>query len=385
MKKLLLCLLALLCLAPSAQAAKARGMSGSADSRYHANHLLRHIGEQDCRATGNYIKVLGDNGSVLGHLEQADTFTPLSVRNGRAKIEVISADDKSPDSWSGLRGYVNADYIDCPCSDAAYRANAPHHSDQPPRGNAPEDSIRYFCTTNNLRVRSRPVDGEIVGHIEIADRFTVHAVKSGWANITVTYADPTSPDSWIGLNGWVSMDYLSSQPVSSGSREPWKRAYLDYIIRNDLICDPDDEEFWLFDMNGDDIPELGYNTGITAGGFHVLTYHNGKVSAEVIGCNGYSYYIEKENLLLNSSGQMGNYRDIVYSIKNGKWKQIYYADNQEYYDSDTDEIVHTYSVDGQSVSEAKYDELLNAHFDLSRSTMLVNGTSVKQLRRVLAE
>ena len=383
--------LALCMAAPAALAAKARSISGEADSRYHAAHLERHIRSQECRATGNYIKVLSRaGGDVLGHLEQADSFILLAVTSGLAEIEVTAAAETSPDSWTGLRGFVNADYIDCACSDAAYhgkqppRTDAPHGG-QPPRGNAPDDPVRYVCTTNNLRVRSRPVDGDIVGHIEIADRFTVHAVKSGWANITVTYADPSSPDSWAGLNGWVSMDYLARQEPAGSGREPWKRAYLEYLTEKGLLNYLDEEEFWLFDLNNDDIPELGFDTHVTAGGFHILTYHNGKVSAEVVGANGYTYYIEKENLLLNSSGQMGTYDDSVYTIKNGKWTIIYYAENCSHYIDDNGCTRYEYYADGQAVSEAKYYELLDAHFDRSRSIKLVNGTSVKQLRRVLAE
>ncbi|MGN0757899.1 MAG: hypothetical protein ACI4MU_01760 [Candidatus Ventricola sp.] len=105
-----------------ALAEKARAIETDADSAYHAVHLLLHLNTTECHATGNYIKNRTQpNGSVVaGHLEQADSFSLLAIENGWAKIEVIASDKTSPDSWAGMTGWVNADYVDCECSEADY-------------------------------------------------------------------------------------------------------------------------------------------------------------------------------------------------------------------------------------------------------------------------
>lgn len=118
----LLMILILSCLQTSAFAAKARGIKTDNDSAYHHSHLLQHIGEYECHATGNYIKTrsVSNTKKVIGHLEQADEFQLLALDNGLALICVTDSHQTSPDSWDGMTGWVNADYIDCLCSTAAY-------------------------------------------------------------------------------------------------------------------------------------------------------------------------------------------------------------------------------------------------------------------------
>lgn len=109
----------------SAFAAKARSISTDADSLYHAEHLKRHLGETECFATGNYIKTRSkaSESKVIGHLEQADEFILLDVKNGWAQIEVTDSDKNSPDSWKGMTGWVNSDYVDCDCSSDSYHSS----------------------------------------------------------------------------------------------------------------------------------------------------------------------------------------------------------------------------------------------------------------------
>ena len=110
----------------SAFAAKARSIASVADSAYHAEHLRNHLGETTCHGTGNYIKTRNKaNGNkVIGHLEQADEFILLDVKNGWAQIEVVYSDKTSPDSWEGMTGWVNSDYIDCNCTPELYFSNS---------------------------------------------------------------------------------------------------------------------------------------------------------------------------------------------------------------------------------------------------------------------
>ena len=73
MKRLLAFLFALMITSTStAFAAKARSIDSDADSSFHAKHLLLHIGDSSCHATGNYIKTRSQSNKdkVIGHLEQ---------------------------------------------------------------------------------------------------------------------------------------------------------------------------------------------------------------------------------------------------------------------------------------------------------------------------
>lgn len=206
-------LLLLMMAAQTALAAKARGIATDADSTWHAEHLSAHLNAGDCRATGNYIKVHADGewSKIVGHLEQADAFRLIEVRNGYALIQVTAADATSPDSRAGMTGWVDADYIDCTCDAQAYRSAA--ISAAPAQTAGLEGLIGTtdaVCTGNNLRVRNAPGGADILGHLEKADQFLLLGIQDGWAQIQVTRAAETSPDSWAGLTGWVSADYLSA-------------------------------------------------------------------------------------------------------------------------------------------------------------------------------
>lgn len=536
---LLIILVALVLSGEPALAAKARSISSDSDSFYHAEHLKKHIGEIGCRATGNYIKAHSKaNGThVIGHLEQADRFILLDARNGQVQIQVTYSDKTSPDSWKGMSGWVDSDYVDCACNSDSYFSNSTYSSlltstfpiDVPdgwshssgagawstqlrlnpdgsfygyyhdtdaftiyesyfngcfsdikqtgpysytmcvselqvngiigsqyqkdnvqhiitePAGISNGDLIQiltpgaeieqlsenhlswlhgiisnplsnyalcnitqgtafdpvsefqmddipvydiplisYYCKANNLRVRNNPVDGKIVGHIEKADQFIVLEIVDGWANITVTYADPTSPDSWIGLNGWVSMEFIGTHyPSYPEQPSAWKTAYRKYLIESDNFELTDQNaEFWLAYVDDDNIPELIIDTHVTAGGCYILTYHDGRIDYEIIGSNGITWYIARKNLLLNSAGQQGNYYDDIYSINHGIWDRIYHAENYEYpsqnYPIDQ-KLIQTYYIGNQQVTENEYNRTLRSYFDMTNAIMLTNGISAQHL------
>ena len=121
-RKVLAMVLALSLIQSHALADKARNIQTTQDSSFHSYHLLQHIGEHDCHVTGNYIKTrsVKNKKTVIGHLEQADTFELLSVEDGLALICVNSSHKTSPDSWDGMTGWVNADYVDCLCDYSRY-------------------------------------------------------------------------------------------------------------------------------------------------------------------------------------------------------------------------------------------------------------------------
>lgn len=296
MKRLILLavVLAFVLIPQSVWAEKARSISSDADSAYHAEHLQKHLGETSCHATGNYIKTRSEANKVIGHLEQADAFTLLNVKNGRAQIEVLDSAQTSPDSWVGMTGWVNSDYIDCNCSVEAY---------------------------------------------------------------------------------------YSKQST------PWKAAYRKFVVESDdFEIIKENAVFWLAYINDDDIPELIIDTQFTAGGCYILTYFNGEVDYEIIGSNGISWYIDRNNRLLNSAGQQDNYYDDVYAIIDGKWNCIYHAENYAYpspnYDNDQ-RFFKTYYIGDRVVSQKEYEDTLDFYFDMDHAIRFVNGTSAMYLLNVI--
>lgn len=133
-------------LSATALAEKARFVVTKEDSRYHEQHLRQHIGSGGVSCTGNYVKVRSKAGGdqVIGHLETADSFYLLDVRDGWAQIEVESPAKTSPDSWAGMTGWMNADYIDCGCGEGQYYGS--DSAAAPMRGQGAYDEVLdMFC------------------------------------------------------------------------------------------------------------------------------------------------------------------------------------------------------------------------------------------------
>ena len=122
----ILVLCAVLVLMISASADPARFYNSDRNQTYHSEHLLEHLGSQSCKVSGNYIKVRTTAGGskVVGHLEQADVFSLDELVDHWASITVIYSARTSPDSYVGLSGWVDADYVECPCSRDEYYSGA---------------------------------------------------------------------------------------------------------------------------------------------------------------------------------------------------------------------------------------------------------------------
>lgn len=125
MKKTLFIFLILsMLLSSTAYASKARFIDTDEESLFHRNHLKIHVGEDECHVTGNYIKMreIDDKTTVIGHVEQLDSFVLHAVDDKYALIEIIFSHDTSPDSHAGMMGWINADYVDCFCNGAEYKS-----------------------------------------------------------------------------------------------------------------------------------------------------------------------------------------------------------------------------------------------------------------------
>ena len=85
-------------------------------------------------------------------------------------------------------------------ADAAYHAEHLHSH---------LNDVTCRVTGNYIKVRTEArSNAKVLGHLEQADVFVVQDVKNGLACIRVLESHKTSPDSWPGLEGWVTADYV---------------------------------------------------------------------------------------------------------------------------------------------------------------------------------
>lgn len=158
-----------------------------------------------------------------------------------------------------------------------------------------------------------------------------------------------------------------SEQKNSGqeaSSDEWKQAYINWV--NQRL----DWTYELFDVNGDDIPEIAAHSGNMADGGAVGTYANGKVQ-EIPIARGGLISVQGQNVVDNSDGHMGRYYDCVYKIDDGRWVQIgdgEYGDDGDItmetdkYGNSTIKFVYTWN--GEKVSEDEYSANLKKLIDV---------------------
>lgn len=158
-----------------------------------------------------------------------------------------------------------------------------------------------------------------------------------------------------------------SEQKNSGqeaSSDEWKEAYIN------LLNQRPDWTYVLFDVNGDDIPEIAAHSGNMADGGAVGTYANGKVQ-EIPIARGGLISVQGQNVVDNSDGHVGRYYDCVYKIDDGRWVQIgdgEYGDDgdttmeTDKYGNSTIKFVYTWN--GEKVSEDEYSANLKKLIDV---------------------
>lgn len=158
-----------------------------------------------------------------------------------------------------------------------------------------------------------------------------------------------------------------SEQKNSGqeaSSDEWKQAYINWVNQRP------DWTYVLFDVNGDDIPEIAAHSGNMADGGAVGTYANGKVQEIPIARCGL-ISVQGQNVVDNSDGHMGRYYDCVYKIDDGRWVQIgdgEYGDDgdttmeTDKYGNSTIKFVYTWN--GEKVSEDEYSANLKKLVDV---------------------
>jgi hypothetical protein len=147
----------------------------------------------------------------------------------------------------------------------------------------------------------------------------------------------------------------------------WNKA-LEDDIKNDK--DKDDYEWYaLIYIDDDDIPEVVKAGMCEADGNKIVTYNkeSGKVTDNQL-CRLGFYYAEGKNILVNSDGNMDEYFDTVYAVKNGALVQTaggtYGAPDNSNLQTDADgNLIYEYNWNGKKMTKDEYDKEFAAATD----------------------
>lgn len=180
-------------------------------------------------------------------------------------------------------------------------------------------------------------------------------------------------------NGRVMVEMEADRNVGPGSvltvdlktarsnYEPWKNAYIQFLKKETPIYDVFDytrqEKYKLVDINGDAIPELWLDTGMTAAGAKVCTYADGAVKYVYVYTGGF-FYAEGQNIFVDNGGHMDVYYNAVYTIENGGFVELHHGDfgalNNTNVQFDSNGMpIYEYFWDGRRVTSDEYDVYLD--------------------------
>lgn len=155
----------------------------------------------------------------------------------------------------------------------------------------------------------------------------------------------------------------------------WRAEYLSYLegTESSETTYYSETTYSFIYVDDDEIPELVVDTGIEAGGCALVTYHEGKGTDVFYTGRRHFEYMERENLVNNADGNMGNYWDIIVSIVDGKWEYVAQGTHREkwedggvVFDKDGNAEV-IYDWNGESVTKEEYEAALASCFDSDRA------------------
>ena len=108
----------------TAQAAKVSYVEKTGDTAYHLAHLLAHEEDTLCTCTADEVKVRVAPGSkdMHGRMMTGDQFVIIDHYKDWLRVKVVSVHGGHGEIRRNTTGWVNPEYIDCGCDEAAYYA-----------------------------------------------------------------------------------------------------------------------------------------------------------------------------------------------------------------------------------------------------------------------
>ena len=158
--------------------------------------------------------------------------------------------------------------------------------------------------------------------------------------------------------------------ASCAMADSWQDAAINFVRSTDEISMGDDL-YSLIDINGDDIPEVYYNSGYTAGGDRLFYTWNG-AETELYFYNYGLSYIPGGNLFMDYGGHMDEYYQVVYTLIDGEpvvlgAGEFGAEDNSDVRFDANGNPIYRYYWNGAEVSAEAYEVCLRSVFDTDRA------------------
>ena len=153
-------------------------------------------------------------------------------------------------------------------------------------------------------------------------------------------------------------------PFETADAKAWKEAYLQKIpeVVNEWNITSDTGEFYLVNIDNDDVPEVVIYSGYRAGSVIVLSWYNGECHAQRL--DPYFDCIERSGLFSTGNCHMGYGFVEIYRLENGNCNKIAYGDYGVISDESWEkEPEYEYTWNDEPVSEAEFDRLYKEAYD----------------------
>lgn len=336
--------------------------------------LLAMVCVSACAIADNYgVAVVYARNSSRVHLREEATAQSASMGLYFTGTEVECLSDPTGE-WVHVRigveeGYMKSDYLRT--GERAERVYA-------------EFQTGVVDVKNYIRLRRGPsTEYQMLGELQAGTVVTIMGeTESNWYYVQVGNKEGYVSANLIDLQVKQAQSGVSSRPEAYGSS--WKEVYRAYAQR----LAGDRAMYALIYVDGDSIPELVIDHMTEAGGCEILTYANG--SADVLQTERRRFtYLNGENRLCNSDGISDSYFDAVYTIENGKWRQIAFGEYYGYHGGWSDEyeryICKYYAWNGIGVTMEQYMASLDAIYDLDRSISVGGMCSYAQIMEILKD
>lgn len=196
---------------------------------------------------------------------------------------------------------------------------------------------------------------------------------------------------WVKQNGKWGTIQIQDTETESTEYEEWKEEYINWVNRK---AEKNSENtFQLFELNADVIPEIISIGNRMSDETAIATYG-------VIANNGLNEiaiekkpvkYDSKKNTLMNSAGNMDQYHDTIYTLRNGYWEVIdagnYGVEDSSAMETDANgNPVYKYWWSGEEVTKEEYDQKVKALIDIDNATVIEDtGVSASEVIRQIQD
>lgn len=196
---------------------------------------------------------------------------------------------------------------------------------------------------------------------------------------------------WVKQNGKWGTIQIQDTETESTEYEEWKEEYINWVNRK---AEKNSENtFQLFELNADAIPEIISIGNRMSDETAIATYG-------VIANNGLNEiaiekkpvkYDSKKNTLMNSAGNMDQYHDTIYTLRNGYWEVIgggnYGVEDSSAMETDANgNPVYKYWWSGEEVTKEEYDQKVKALIDIDNATVIEDtGVSASEVIRQIQD